>query len=365
MTEIDNSSLRPKVEFVISREEFCAKSTLRLGKALEEASRVHENDIRTSTGEPYINHCIAVAESLREWGADEDTQVAGLLHDTVEDHPDLITLEDIVEKFGERVARIVFGLTGCNDDIKDQQKVVKEAQEELSIVLVKCADRLHNLMTMNGFDDERKAAKGRETLEVYVPMAESLGLWQVKNALADISFSFTEPAKYKKVREYIDNDPRLNSDFIIRTKERIKNILKEAGLIAEVEHQVGGYWELSEKQRKSGKWFVDITDVVSFRVITGDEYNLGECYRAMGIIRTKFGESIRLERSDDFIAVPAKNLYSALHDSYRFQQGIIEVAFTTRKREDFNNRGVASLSQEELAVDIEKYRSCLKLAFSE
>jgi len=364
MVEIENS-LRPQVEFVISREEYCGKSTERLCRALEEASKIHEKDIRTSTGEPYINHCIAVAESLREWGADEDTQLAGLLHDTLEDHPDKISLEDIDEKFGERVARIVYGLTGCNNDFEDQQKVVKEAQEELSIVLVKFADRLHNLMTMNGFDDEKKAAKGRETLEVYVPMAESLGLWQVKNALADISFSFTEPAKYKKIKEYIDNDPRLNSEFIFKTKEKIKNILTNAGLNVVVEHQVGGYWELSEKQRKSGKWFVDITDVVSFRVITGDENNLGECYRAMGIIRTTFGESIRLDRSDDFIAVPAKNLYSALHDTYRFQQGIIEVAFTTRKIENFNIRGVVSLRQEELNKDMDKYKRCSQLAFSE
>lgn len=358
----EDTSLRPGVTIETKREEFWAKLTERERQALVIAEKVHKSDTRKTTGEPYVNHCMAVAEILRQWRADEDMRVAGLLHDTWEDHPELISLEQIREMFGERVAHIVYGVSGINNDIEDCQKVAREAQTELGIVLLKCADRLHNLLTMEGLEEKKKIAKASETLMVYVPMAESLGLWQVKNALADISFLYTNPERYISIKEKVDQDPRLNSEFIRKTKEQLQRFLNEAGLRAVVEHQVGGYWELSEKQRKFRKELSEITDVISFRVIFEDENNLGECYRGMGVIRTKFGESICLNRSDDFLAVPALNLYSALHDTYRFDQGNIEIAFTTKRREDFNNWGVASLNQEELQKDLEKYKTSLRRA---
>ena len=136
-----------------------------------------------------------------------------------------------------------------------------------------------------------------------------------------------------------------------------------------MEHQVGGYWELSEKQKKSGmrsdsrpKDFADITDVVSFRVITNDEQNIGECYRAMGIVRAKYYKLLQQSRSDDYLVTPAINGYSALHDTYKTKEGNIEVAFTTHKREQFNNWGVASLSLDELRMDPDKYKR--KLIFT-
>jgi guanosine-3',5'-bis(diphosphate) 3'-pyrophosphohydrolase len=303
-----------------------------------------------------------VTEILRQWGAGEDLRVAGLLHDAWEDHPDKISMNEIRMMFGERVAHLVYGVSGSNDDIEDPRKVAREAQTELGIVLLKCADRLHNLRTMNGFDEKKKIRKAKETLKIYVPMAESLGLWQIKNALADMAFSFANPIKYEEVKQRIDGDPRLNSEFIHGTKKWIQHILDEAGLRAIVEHQVGGYWELFEKKKKTRKEYRDITDVVSFRVVFDDEENLGECYRGMGIVRTKFGEAICLNRSDDFLAVPALNLYSALHDTYKLKEGNIEVAFTTKGREAFNNWGVASLSQEELQKDMEKYKISLRRA---
>jgi GTP diphosphokinase / guanosine-3',5'-bis(diphosphate) 3'-diphosphatase len=364
-----DKNLRPGIDFETNREKFCAESSERVLKALEIATEIHCKDIRRSTGEPYVNHCLAVATILRQWGADEDLIVAGLLHDTVEDHPDLISLEQIKEMFGERVAHLVDGVskfksqTGKDNDFETLRKVTTETLIDPGVAMIKLADRLHNMNTMEGFSEEKKLAKARETLAVYVPMAESLGLWQVKNALADISFYYTDPTRYAYVKEKIDSDPRLNKEFIDGTEKAISEVLANAGIEATVEHQVGGYWELAEKQRKSAmradsrpKEFADITDVVSFRVIIEDESDLAKCYLAMGMVRNNFKHLLVQNRSDDYLVEPAINGYSALHDTYKVREGNIEVAFTTRKREDFNNWGDASISQEELKRDPEKYQ---------
>lgn len=293
MTE-KREGLRPTVCFEVSEEEFLAGKSVRVIEAYKLAFGVHELDKR-KTGEPYIFHCTAVAEILGRWGADEDEIVAGLLHDAVEDHPDILSLEQIEKGFGERVAHLVDGVSkfrtpsGKDNDFETLRKIARETLFEPGVAKVKLADRLHNMQTLEAFSDDKQREKARETLAMYVPLAESLGLWQVKNALADISFSYMDPVRYNEVKNKIDGDPRLNEGFIRKTEEDIRGALVEAGVSAVVEHQVGGYWELSEKQKKSGmisdshpKEFSDITDVVSFRVILEGEQNKKECYSAMG-----------------------------------------------------------------------------------
>lgn len=374
MTEIKDG-LRPTVCFEVSEEEFLAGKSERVKEAYELASEVHKLDKR-KTGEPYIHHCMAVAEILDKWPADdEDVIVAGLLHDTVEDHADILSLEQIGKGFGERVAHLVDGVSklrtpsGKDNDFETLRKVAREGLIEFGVVKIKLADRLQNMQTLEIFSDDKQRNKALETLAVYVPLAESLGLWQVKNALADISFSYTDPVRYNEVKNKIDGDPRLNEEFIRKTEEDIRGALVEAGILAVVEHQVGGYWELSEKQKKSGmkadsrpKEFADITDVVSFRVVLDDEQKTDECYRAMANVRHLFHGLLQQYRSDDYLETPAINGYSALHDTFKLSEGNIEVAFTTKKREQFNNWGVASLSSEELHLDPDKYKR--KLVFT-
>ncbi len=342
--------------------------------ALALASEIHKNDVRKS-GEPYIQHCIVVAEILFQWGADEEEIIAGLLHDAVEDHPETISLEKIRQEYGERTSHLVDGVTKIKSvsekegDFLALIKVTRETLYEPGIAKIKLADRLHNMLTRGPFSPERSKIKGNETLAVYVPLAESLGLWQVKNALADISFSYVDPEKYKKVKEKIDSDPRLDEKFIKTTEENITKILDEAKISAYVSHAIGGYWSLSEKEKKSGmrsdsrpKDFADITDVVSFRVTIDDEINIGECYLAMGVVRGNYYKQLQLSRSDDYLAIPAINSYSALHDTYKFEEGNIEIAFTTRKREQYNNWGIAGLTHAELIASPEKYKR--KLVFT-
>jgi len=373
MTERE-AGLRPTVCVEVSEAEFLAGKSEKVQAGLKLASKIHEGDFR-KTGEPYVHHSMAVAEILHRWGADEDEIIAGLLHDTVEDHCDLLCLDQISEMFGERVAHLVDGVSkfktasGKDNDFETLRKVTRETLVEPGVAKVKLADRLHNMQTMQTFPPEKQIAKASETLAVYVPLAESLGLWQVKNALADISFSFTEPVRFNEVKNKIDLDPRLNEKFIERTEGEIRKVLIDAEVAATVEHQVGGYWELSEKQKRSGmrsdsrpKEFADITDVISFRVVLEGETNVSECYRAMGLVRAKYHEALQKSRTDDYLAEPAINGYSALHDTYKVGEGNIEIAFTTKKREQFNNWGVASLSLEEIRSDPDKYKR--KLIFT-
>jgi guanosine-3',5'-bis(diphosphate) 3'-pyrophosphohydrolase len=369
MPEGENN-LRPGVDFDVNRDEFVAESSETVRKALEIATEIHKLDTRKTTGEPYVNHCIAVTKILRQWGADDDMEVAGILHDAWEDHSDLISLEQIKGLFGERVAHLVDGVSkfkspsGKDNDFETLRKVARETLIEPGVAMIKMADRFHNMHTMEGFKEDKKLEKARETLRVYVPMAESLGLWQVKNMLADVSFLYTDPERYKFVKEKIDNDPRLNSEFIRKTENEIRAKLTEEGIRnVKVEHQVGGYWELSEKQKKSGmssdskpKEFVDITDVVSFRVVLEDDQDKKECYATMGVIRGMYENLLQPQRSDDYLVKPATNGYSAWHDTFKFPEGNIEVAVTTNIREQFNNWGVASVSLEERKMSPETYQ---------
>ncbi|KKS67767.1 MAG: hypothetical protein UV37_C0002G0071 [Candidatus Collierbacteria bacterium GW2011_GWA1_42_60] len=360
-------NLRSGTFLEVDKEKFGVNLSIKEKAALDLAAEIHKCDVRKITGEPYVNHCVAVAMILKQWEADEDMIVAGLLHDTWEDHPDLISLEQIKGVFGERVAHLVDGVskfvsaTGKESDFETLRKITTETLVDPGVAMIKLADRLHNMTTMKDFKEEKKQEKAKETLSVYVPLAESLGLWH--------AFSYVDPERYNDVKRKIDSDPRLNEDFIRRTEEDIRTALKGGGIKALVEHQVGGYWELSEKQKKSAmrsdsrpKEFADITDVVSFRVIIENERDMGECYRAMGVVRTRYPELLQQSRSDDYLATPAINGYSALHDTYKLDEGNIEVAFTTINREQFNNWGVASLSAEELRSEPDKYKR--KLIFT-
>lgn len=364
---MEKTENRPAIRFDKEPGVFVENKSDRVAIALELAGEIHKNDKRKVSGEPYLYHCVSVASILSSWGADEDEVVAGLLHDTVEDHPDLISIEVLGELFGDRVAFLVDGVTklksreGEKNEFETLRKVTRESLIEPGVALVKLADRLHNMLEMEGMKPKTQQKKAKETLAVYAPLAESFGLWQVKNALADLSFVYADPERYKMVREAIDSDPRLDDKFIKQRNKEIEKELERYGVAAKVEHQVGGYWELADKQRKLAmradtrpKSFSDMTDVVSFRVVTG-EGRIGDCYKAMGVMRMLYGKRLEKQRHDDYLVVSAANGYSALHDTYRFPEGNIEIAFTTKERESFNNWGVVSLPAEELKTNKEKY----------
>ena len=234
------------MEYCGSISEFEEKNNERVRYALKIAEEIHRGDIRKVSGEPYINHCVAVSSILESWGADEDECVAGLLHDTVEDHPDLINLEFIAENFGERVAFLVDGVTklktkaGEKSEFETLRKVTRESLIDVGVAKLKLADRKHNMTTMEGMKPETQRRKAKETLTVYAPLAESFGMWQVKNELEDLSFRYFDPARYEEIKKRVDRDPRLNLEFLLGLEIEIEDALSDFGLEVKIEHQVGG-----------------------------------------------------------------------------------------------------------------------------
>ncbi len=349
--------MRPMTEFCDNSAVFEEGRSERLRQALEIASEIHKNDRRKVTGEPYINHCVAVASILEKWGADEDEVVAGLLHDTWEDHPDLINLKIIEEMFGERVAFLVDGVTklktkeGEKSEFETLRKVTRDSLIDVGVAKIKLADRKHNMMTMEGMKSETTKKKAKETLAVYAPLAESFGLWQVKKELEDLAFVYFDPERFLQIKEMVDADPRLRTDFVLGLEREIRGKLLEFGLDIQVEHQVGGYWEISEKQKRRGMrggsmslGIVEIPDVISFRVI-GSDKRVEDCYLAMGVVRMMFAEKLIVSRHQDLLIEPAVNGYSALKDVFVLEEGSVEICFTTRDKEKFNNWGVTTLSE--------------------
>lgn len=360
-------SLRPRISFENRPENFGEELSDSVRSAIDLAVEIHKDDKRKVSGEPYVFHCIAVASILEKWGADEDEIIAGLLHDTLEDHPDMINLDLIRELFGNRVMSLVDGVTVLKtaeektDYLGTLKKITKKSLIEPGVAMIKLADRLHNMMEQEGMKPESQKRNSLETLRFHGPLAESFGLWQVKNMLEDLAFQYLDPVKFWRTKQVIDTDPRLEMSFITRIENEISQELKRCGIGAEVEHQVGGYWEVVNKQKKlamkANTWsnsFSAITDVISFRVLV-EEGDLTACYQAMGAVRLLYGIRIEKRRHDDYLGVPSVNGYSALHDTYKFDEGNIEIAFTTKDRERFNNWGVVSIDKKLLLESPEKF----------
>ncbi len=347
--EGQNLNLRPEREFAKTVEEFAVGKSERVLGALKLAEEIHKNDKRKTTGEPYINHCGAVASILESWDVDEDEVVAGLLHDTWEDHPDLISLRQIREEFGERVAFLVDGVTklksktGEKSEFETLRKVTRESLIDPGVARIKLADRVHNMLTMEGMKPETQKKKAKETLTVYAPMAEAFGMWEVRNLLQDLSFPYFDPVKYEQIRQMVDSDVRLSTEFVEEMEFTIEEELRKHGIKAEVGHRVGGYFEVSEKQKRRGmrgggsvSGIKEIPDVISFRVVLPNT-DLEKCYMAMGVMRMRLQESLMVSRHVDELFEKAVNGYSALKDVYVFEEGAIEICFTTAERENLIN----------------------------
>ena len=349
-------SLRPEMKYVDRVENFLPRRE-RVRLAMEKAIKAHEGQFRKS-GEAYVNHCVAVAGILESWGlsqvSHEDLFCAAMLHDADEDTD--YGVVDIESDFGKRVAELVDGVSKFRSEEGDDsevdretlRKVVMKTFIEPKVGLLKLADRLHNMRTMGAMPREKQAAKAWETLMVYVPLAESLGMWVVKTELEDLAFSYIDSYKYEATRTELDKDKRLKPDFVEGAVERVERLLELASLQGEMGVRVGGYWKSCKKREKAGmkglsglESFSEINDVLSLRVRFE---NVDDCYGFLGTLRQYFGVLVDETRADDFISTsPRDNGYMALQETVNFIEGAVEIAIMTEEMEDFNNWGVISL----------------------
>ncbi|MEJ7553456.1 MAG: bifunctional (p)ppGpp synthetase/guanosine-3',5'-bis(diphosphate) 3'-pyrophosphohydrolase, partial [Aquificaceae bacterium] len=314
-------------------------------KAIEFIEEKHAGQYRKS-GEPYVVHPLEVAIILAELDMDIDTVVAGLLHDVLEDTE--TTYEELKENFGKDVADIVEGVTKLGKihfkDVETQKaenyrKLILAFSKDLRVIFVKLADRLHNMKTLQYFSKEKQVRIARETLEIYVPIANRLGLWKIKTELEDLCFMYLYPKEYEEVKNFVGRSRRELEDYLKRVFiPRLKEELKKAGIQAHVSYRPKHLYGIWQKTLRKGIKLEDVHDILGVRVIVN---TVQECYLVLGIVHSVFKPVPG--KFDDYISLPKPNLYQSLHTAVIGPKGrMVEVQIRTWEMHERAEKGIAA-----------------------
>jgi len=319
-------------------------------RAFETAREAHAEQRRAS-GEPYIQHSLAVADILVSLKLDPETVAAAILHDVVEDTE--ITLETIEKEFGAGVARLVDGVTKMqlidfqsgrekgkqeHAHAESLRKLLLAMAEDVRVVLIKLADRLHNMRTLSHLPEAKQRRIARETLDIYAPLANRLGIWQIKWELEDLAFRYLEPATYKDVARFLDERRVDRERYIEKAVGVIRAELDRAGIKAEISGRPKHLYSIWKKMRRKGLSFNELYDVRAVRIIVE---KLADCYAALGVVHTLWRHIPR--EFDDYIATPKANNYQSIHTAVIGPEGkTLEVQIRTREMHEHSELGVAS-----------------------
>ena len=291
-------------------------------QAYEYADKAHEGQMRQS-GEPYITHPIAVARILVELGMDTETICAGLLHDVVEDTAS--TLDEIKKMFGADVALMVDGvtkLTKLSYSSKEQRqaenvrKMLLAMAKDVRVIIVKLADRLHNMRTGEYWKEYKRREKALETMEVYAPLADRLGIRSIKEELEDISLRFLDPIAYEEIERMLKLKKEERERFLDAIQEKIRERLNTEGMKFFLQSRVKSIYGIYRKVYMQGRNFDEIYDVYAVRVIVDTSY---ECYSVLGIMHDEFTPIPK--RFKDYISTPKANMYQSLHTTVLDKEG--------------------------------------------
>ena len=291
-------------------------------QACEYADKAHERQMRQS-GEPYITHPIAVARILVELGMDTETICAGLLHDVVEDTAS--TLDEIKKMFGADVALMVDGvtkLTKLSYSSKEQRqaenvrKMLLAMAKDVRVIIVKLADRLHNMRTGEYWKEYKRREKALETMEVYAPLADRLGIRSIKEELEDISLRFLDPIAYEEIERMLKLKKEERERFLDAIQEKIRERLNKEGMKFFLQSRVKSIYGIYRKVYMQGRNFDEIYDVYAVRVIVDTSY---ECYSVLGIMHDEFTPIPK--RFKDYISTPKANMYQSLHTTVLDKEG--------------------------------------------
>ncbi len=316
-------------------------------KAYVYSAKVHQGQVRKS-GEPYLIHPLEVAGILAQLRLDEASIVAGLLHDTVEDT--LATIEEIRELFGDEVALIVDGVTKLSKFSASQQLSQEEKQAEnfrkmlvamaqdIRVILVKLADRVHNMRTLEHMSDEKQARIAQETLDIYSPLANRLGISWVKTELEDLSFRYTKPKEFLELENKVARKKKERDKFIEDVVTLIENKLKDAGIPGQVFGRFKHFYSIYKKMRSQEIDFEQVPDVIAFRILTTD---VAQCYGSLGLIHQMWKPVPG--RFKDFIAIPKPNMYQSLHTTVIGPLSErIEIQIRTQEMHSVAEEGIAA-----------------------
>lgn len=345
-------------------EYFTASDKAFVQKAYDLAAEAHTDQKRQS-GEPYINHCVAVAQILTDLHMPAEVIAAGLLHDTVEDTG--ISLKLLKEEFGDIVANLVDGVTKLdslprvsrkdydeNGEIPPSEEQIRTRKKQLAIeairktflamnddvrvVLIKLADRLHNMRTLGFIKPEKQKRIAQETLDIHAPLANRLGIWQIKWELEDLSLRYVNPEKYKEIAEQISDRRSVREEQITEITQHLQKVLTNAGIKVDINGRPKHIYSIYKKMVNKGKSFEMVRDLRGVRLLVQD---IPACYAALGIIHNHWrpipGEF------DDYIAAPKDNFYQSLHTAVIYDDGKpLEVQIRTFEMHQNSEYGIAA-----------------------
>ena len=332
----------------VAEQKYEEVPVLVLASAIDYATEKHAGQKRKS-GEPYINHPLAVAEILIEWGMDIDTVVAGVLHDTVEDTD--ATLDELESLFGRDVAFLVDGVTKVSQaragmrsldsylpHTKDNlTKLMIAVGEDVRVIIIKLADRLHNMRTLQFMSPEKQKKIARETIEVFAPLADRLNMGRVRVQLEELSFKYLMPKDFHRTKSLMDSRLKKSQRKLDRVRREVEARLKEEKLVFQMDGRVKSVYSLFKKLDKVGD--IDkIYDLIALRVIVDD---LSTGYLVLGILHDMYQPMY--ERIKDYVANPKPNGYQSLHTTVQTPSGqIVEFQIRTKEMHEYAERGLAA-----------------------
>ncbi|HWH23988.1 MAG TPA: bifunctional (p)ppGpp synthetase/guanosine-3',5'-bis(diphosphate) 3'-pyrophosphohydrolase [Candidatus Limnocylindria bacterium] len=312
--------------------------------AYEFALEAH-GDQRRVSGEPYVTHPLAVARTLAELGLDPEAICAALLHDIPEDTD--FSLDDIEQRFGQQIARLVDGVTklskfGARSHEEQQaeniRKMLLAMAEDVRVVLIKLADRLHNMRTISALSKDKQQRIARQTAEIYAPLAERLGIWQIKWELEDLAFKVLEPDDYRRLAEQLESRRRARETYVKRAMGVLREALERQSIKAELSGRPKHIHSIWRKMQRKGAELGEIYDVHAIRVLVDD---VRDCYAALGVVHAIWRPIPG--QFDDYIAMPKANGYQSLHTAVIALDGKpLEVQIRTHAMHMISEVGIAA-----------------------
>ena len=306
---------------------------------------VHHADQRRRSGEDFIVHPVGVARICAAMRLDTETLCAALLHDTVEDTS--ASLEEVREAFGEEIAGLVDGvtkLTGLTFQSRDEaqaenyRKMMVAMATDIRVILIKLADRLHNMRTISALPKQKQIEKARETLDIYAPIAHRLGIHAIKWELEDLAFQTLHPRKYNEIKGLVAQQRAERERYVNQAATYVSKELEELGIRAEISGRAKHFYSIYAKMTKKGREFNEIYDLTAMRVIVD---SVKDCYGAVGVIHSLWKPLPG--RFKDFVAMPKFNMYQSLHTTVIGPEGRpLEIQIRTREMHDLAEFGIAA-----------------------
>ncbi len=306
------------------------------------AEEAHIGQFRQS-GDNYILHPVQVSKIIIDMGMDTDSIIAGILHDIVEDT--YITIADIEYNFGKSVANLVDGVTklkklpnGTKQQDESIRKMILAMSKDIRVIIIKLADRLHNMKTLNFVPEEKQLRVSKETLAIYAPLAHRLGMAKIKSELEDLCFMYIYPDKYAEVRDFVNSKKEERDQYVKGVENIIKELLEKSNISGNIKGRFKHFYSIYRKVYEKHRNYDDLYDLMGIRIIVKD---VTTCYHTLGVIHEKF--SPVPGRFKDYIAVPKSNNYQSIHTTIVGPEGkFVEIQIRTEEMDKIAEEGVAA-----------------------